>query len=78
MYISSSHTCCVPTSRFRTGPGVVPAKVPADVENLVLVLNGREEAKVDFARMWLDYLPNFKHLKNVAVILLGKFSISYI
>ena len=38
---------------------------------MVLVLNGREQSKVDFARMWLDYLPNFMQLKNVAVVLLG-------
>ena len=38
----------------------------------MLVLNGREESKVHFARMWLDYLPNFQKLRRVAVVLLGK------
>lgn len=57
--------------RFRTGPGVAPAKVPSDTENAILVLNGREESKIDYARMWLDYLPNLEYLKNVAVVLLG-------
>ena len=32
--------------RFRTGPGVIPSKVPRDTENVLLVLNGREAAKV--------------------------------
>ncbi|XP_013401373.1 UDP-D-xylose:ribitol-5-phosphate beta1,4-xylosyltransferase-like [Lingula anatina] len=57
--------------RFRTGPGVVPHKAPKDVENLVLVLNGREQSKIDFAKIWLDSLSTFEKLKNVAVILLG-------
>ena len=67
--------------RFRTGAGVVPEKVPRDVANLVLVLNGREPAKQQFARMWLDFIAdlivnnNENHpsaLKNVGVVLLGR------
>ena len=34
------------TFTFRHGPGVVPNTVPADVEYLVLVLNGRTDEKV--------------------------------
>jgi len=44
--------------RFRTGAGVVPEKVPRDVNNLVLVLNGREAGKQQFARMWLDFVAD--------------------
>ncbi|XP_041350136.1 ribitol-5-phosphate xylosyltransferase 1-like [Gigantopelta aegis] len=57
--------------RFRTGPGVIPSKVPRDTENLVLVLNGRETSKIDFAKLWLDFLPTLPNLKNAAVIILG-------
>lgn len=58
-------------SRFRTGPGVIPSKVPKSTENVILVLNGREPSKIDFAKLWLDFLPTLANLKNVAVILLG-------
>ncbi|XP_033098767.1 ribitol-5-phosphate xylosyltransferase 1-like [Anneissia japonica] len=57
--------------KFRTGPGVVQSAVPQEVENLVLVLNGRTQEKIDFARSWLDYLPHYADLKNIAVVLLG-------
>lgn len=57
--------------QFRTGPGVVPAKVPKETENLVLILNGREKKKVDFAQAWLDFLVELNKLKNVALVLLG-------
>lgn len=57
--------------KFRTGPGVVPDKVPRGTKNLVLVINGREPAKVDFAKAWLDSLADLPHLHNVAVVLLG-------
>ncbi|XP_076448663.1 ribitol-5-phosphate xylosyltransferase 1-like [Babylonia areolata] len=59
------------TFRFRTGPGVIPSKVPHDVEHVLLVLNGREPAKVDYARMWLDLLPTLPRLRNAALLLLG-------
>ncbi|XP_070193466.1 ribitol-5-phosphate xylosyltransferase 1-like [Littorina saxatilis] len=59
------------TFRFRTGPGVIPSKVPKDTENVLLVLNGREASKVDFAKMWLDFLPSLPRLRNAAVVLLG-------
>nr|KAG5706417.1 hypothetical protein BaRGS_033178 [Batillaria attramentaria] len=57
--------------KFRTGPGVIPSKVPKDAENVLLVLNGRDAAKVDFAKMWLDFLPTLPRLRNAAVLLLG-------
>lgn len=50
--------------RFRTGAGVVPEKVPRDIVNLVLVLNGREAAKQQFARMWLDFVADLVVNKN--------------
>ncbi len=57
--------------RFRTGPGVVPAKVPQDVTDLVIVLNGREDSKIEFSTVWLNYIKNLPDLKNVAMVLLG-------
>jgi len=57
--------------KFRTGPGVVPDKVPKETKNLVLVINGRESKKVDFAKAWLNSLADLPHLRNVAVVLLG-------
>ena len=69
---NTSSTCITSNSRrFRTGPGVVPSKVPQDTKNLVLVLNGREPEKVQAATRWLDYLPQLPGLVNVAVVLLG-------
>ena len=58
-------------SRFRTGPGVVTDQVPKDKENLLLVLNGREPDKVEFAKTWLNSLKTLSQLKNVALLLLG-------
>jgi hypothetical protein len=63
--------CLVLIFRFRTGSGVIPEKVPKNVENLVLILNGREQSKIELAQLWLDYLPNYELLQNVAVMLLG-------
>ena len=57
--------------RFRTGPGVVPQKVPQDLSHLVLVLNGRTSQKVDSAKSWLDLLPQFRRLQRVVLVLLG-------
>ncbi|KAH9504747.1 Ribitol-5-phosphate xylosyltransferase 1 [Bulinus truncatus] len=57
--------------RFRTGPGVLPNKVPRSTENVVLVLNGREPAKVQVSKMWLELLVTMPHLRNAAVVLLG-------
>ncbi|XP_022081604.1 transmembrane protein 5-like isoform X2 [Acanthaster planci] len=59
------------TFTFRMGPGVVPDKVPTEVENLLLVLNGRAPDKAEFARTWLDYLDAFPRLRDVALMLIG-------
>ncbi|XP_038054499.1 ribitol-5-phosphate xylosyltransferase 1-like isoform X2 [Patiria miniata] len=59
------------TFTFRMGPGVLPNKVPTEVENLLLVLNGRAPDKVEFTRTWLDYLDAFPQLRNVALMLIG-------
>ena len=37
----------------------------------MLVLNGREQGKVDLAREWLDAMSVRADLENVAVVLLG-------
>uniref|UniRef100_A0A8C5Q9F7 SLIT-ROBO Rho GTPase activating protein 1 n=1 Tax=Leptobrachium leishanense TaxID=445787 RepID=A0A8C5Q9F7_9ANUR len=59
---------------FITGPAVVPGYFSAEAENVVLVLNGREEAKISFASQWLYYtqtlVENHK-LQHVAAVLLG-------
>ncbi|XP_054721801.1 ribitol-5-phosphate xylosyltransferase 1-like [Uloborus diversus] len=57
--------------KFRTGPGVITTKAPNDVEHLILILNGRSEDKVSFAKMWLDFLPQFNNLKSAILIILG-------
>ncbi|XP_072124336.1 ribitol-5-phosphate xylosyltransferase 1 isoform X1 [Mobula birostris] len=60
--------------RFYTGPAVVPGRISLDTENLVLVLNGREEGKIKFATQWLHYvqtLHQMHKLKHSAVVLLG-------
>ncbi|XP_014675367.1 PREDICTED: transmembrane protein 5-like [Priapulus caudatus] len=56
---------------FRTGPGVIPSKVPPNTEHVVLILNTRDEGKVEFARIWLDFLPKLRRLRLAIVILLG-------
>ncbi|XP_051886331.1 ribitol-5-phosphate xylosyltransferase 1 isoform X2 [Pristis pectinata] len=60
--------------RFYTGPAVIPGHISLDTENLVLVLNGREEGKIKFATQWLHYvqtLHQMDKLKHTAVVLLG-------
>lgn len=57
--------------RYKVGHGVTKHGVPQDVVNLILVLNGREQSKISSAKEWLDYLPSFKELQHVAVLLLG-------
>lgn len=57
--------------RYKVGRGVTTHGVPQDVVNLILVLNGREHSKIKSAKEWLDYLPSFKVLQHVAVVLLG-------
>lgn len=57
--------------KFRTGPGIITDRVPRDTKNLVLVLNGREPKKIQFAKAWLDSLDSLGKLENLAVVLLG-------
>lgn len=62
---------CLLFCRYKVGRGVTTHGVPQDVVNLILVLNGREHSKIKSAKEWLDYLPSFKVLQHVAVVLLG-------
>ena len=50
---------------------MIPETVSRDVSHLVLVLNGREQSKVDLALVWLNILPLLRHLDNAAMVLLG-------
>ncbi|RZF46122.1 hypothetical protein LSTR_LSTR012982 [Laodelphax striatellus] len=59
------------TLNFKYGPWFIQSTVPTDVQHLILVLNGRSEEKIVFAKHWLDYLPNYSRLKTLIVILLG-------
>ncbi|XP_038621236.1 ribitol-5-phosphate xylosyltransferase 1 [Tachyglossus aculeatus] len=59
---------------FITGPAVAPGYFSVEVENVVLVLNGREETKISFATQWLLYtktLVQAQRLQHLAVVLLG-------
>ncbi|XP_029062520.1 ribitol-5-phosphate xylosyltransferase 1 isoform X2 [Monodon monoceros] len=59
---------------FITGPAVVPGYFSADENNVVLILNGREKAKVFYATQWLLYAQNLvqtQKLQHLAVVLLG-------
>ncbi|XP_014451331.2 ribitol-5-phosphate xylosyltransferase 1 [Alligator mississippiensis] len=59
---------------FITGPAVVPGYFSVEADNVVLVLNGREEAKITYATQWLHYaqtLIQTHKLQHVAVLLLG-------
>lgn len=66
--------CCFVFDSFITGPAVVPGSFSIDVNNVVLILNGREKAKVFFATQWLLYVQNLvqtQKIQHVAVVLLG-------
>ncbi|XP_053261707.1 ribitol-5-phosphate xylosyltransferase 1 isoform X1 [Podarcis raffonei] len=59
---------------FITGPAVVPGYFSVEADNVVLVLNGREEGKISYATQWLHYaqtLVQTHKLQHVAVVLLG-------
>lgn len=56
---------------FRTGPMVTPQSVRHDVKNAVLIINGREDSKINIAMNWLETLKKHQTLKNLAVVLLG-------
>jgi len=59
------------TLNFKYGPWFIQSTVPADVQHLILVLNGRSKEKIIFAKQWLDYLPYYNQLKTLIVVLLG-------
>ncbi|KAM6146157.1 ribitol-5-phosphate xylosyltransferase 1 isoform 2-T2 [Phoenicopterus ruber ruber] len=59
---------------FITGPSAVPGYFSVEAENVVLVLNGREKAKITYATQWLHYaqtLIQTHKIQHVAVVLLG-------
>ncbi|XP_044533448.1 ribitol-5-phosphate xylosyltransferase 1 [Gracilinanus agilis] len=59
---------------FITGPALYPGYFSSEIKNVVLVLNGREAAKISFATQWLLYtktLVDTQKLQHVAVVLLG-------
>ncbi|XP_054974507.1 ribitol-5-phosphate xylosyltransferase 1 [Sorex araneus] len=59
---------------FITGPTVTPGYFSVNADNVVLVLNGREKAKVFYATQWLLYVQNLlktEKLQHLAVVLLG-------
>eukprot|EP00051_Salpingoeca_urceolata_P016341 m.216162 g.216162 ORF g.216162 m.216162 type:complete len:365 (-) comp18652_c1_seq1:170-1264(-) len=56
---------------LRTGPGVLPQKIPKDTRHAVLVINGRTEEKIAFAKTWLEMLPRHPALAAVGLVLLG-------
>ncbi|RMC10006.1 hypothetical protein DUI87_12799 [Hirundo rustica rustica] len=59
---------------FLTGPSVVPGYFSVEAEHVVLVLNGREPAKIAYATQWLHYaqtLMETRKIQHVAVVLLG-------
>ncbi|KFQ95958.1 Transmembrane protein 5, partial [Nipponia nippon] len=59
---------------FITGPSVVPGYFSVEAENVVLVLNGREKAKIAYATQWLHYaqtLIQTHKIQHVVVVLLG-------
>ncbi|XP_072002708.1 ribitol-5-phosphate xylosyltransferase 1 [Engystomops pustulosus] len=59
---------------FITGPAVAPGYFSVEAQNVVLVLNGREQAKILYATQWLQYtqtlVQDYK-LRHVALVLLG-------
>eukprot|EP00045_Choanoeca_perplexa_P016856 m.233219 g.233219 ORF g.233219 m.233219 type:complete len:437 (-) comp17376_c0_seq1:2293-3603(-) len=56
---------------YRSGPGVLPHKVPKTAQHVVLVLNGHNDDKIKTATPWLDMLPTLPNLKHVGLIVLG-------
>ncbi|TRZ19002.1 hypothetical protein HGM15179_008134 [Zosterops borbonicus] len=59
---------------FLTGPSVVPGYFSVEAEHVVLVLNGREPAKVAYATQWLHFaqtLLETRKIQHAAVVLLG-------
>ncbi|EGD77267.1 hypothetical protein PTSG_08361 [Salpingoeca rosetta] len=57
---------------FRSGPGVIPQKVPHNAKHVVLILNGHNEEKIPTAKQWLDLLPQLPHLEAVGLVVLAQ------
>jgi len=60
--------------QYETGPYLMISTANRSIRNLVIVLNGREEIKINKTKHWLDsllYNKNFPQLKNLGVLLLG-------
>jgi len=57
--------------RFLTGPGLNQNTVHSNVENVIIVLNGRDPSKLDIATSWLTHLARLPRLQNAGVLLLG-------
>ena len=59
---------------YKSGPYLTQSTCNVNVENLVIILNGREDTKVNKAKAWLDFLlfsGNLRRLKNLGIIILG-------
>lgn len=59
---------------YTTGPSLKVESADTSVTDLVIVLNGREESKVNRAKKWLDALHDrrvFHKLRNLGIVLLG-------
>lgn len=72
--LKSVYCLCFGFHSFITGPSVVPGYFSVEAENVVLVLNGREKAKIAYATQWLHYaqtLIQTHKIQRVAVVLLG-------
>jgi alpha-dystroglycan beta1,4-xylosyltransferase len=58
--------------RLYTGPGIVPRSMLTDTGNVVLILNGREPAKISTSVRWLDHVAQrSQQFRNVVVVMLG-------
>ncbi|XP_012565809.2 ribitol-5-phosphate xylosyltransferase 1 [Hydra vulgaris] len=59
---------------YFTGPALLPETAPKDIKDLVVILNGREEKKINASLKWLNSLLNkklFPLLQNLGIIMLG-------
>ena len=45
--------------------------VPKDVKYVILVINGRTEEKIVFAKIWLDYLKSIAVPPKTIIVMLG-------
>lgn len=75
-YLLYQDTITIQNRRFSyiTGPYLVPSTADRAVQDLILIVNGREESKVMKSEEWLDSLVDtekFPQLQNLAIIVLG-------